>query len=142
MKAKEFLQQVKKLDKMIENKLIEVEQWKEIANNTTANMTGDRVQTSGNPQKMADAIATYIGIQDEINRCIDELIDIKKGVISVIEQLNATEYDILHKVYIQSIPLYDVAEMYDRTYSWVTTIHGRALKHVQIILDKQQAESI
>lgn len=137
MKAKDFLLQVKKLDKMIANKLIEVEQWKAIANNTTADMSGDRVQTSGNPHKIADAIARYIDLETEINRCIDDLIDTKKGVINVIEQLNATEYDILHKVYIQNIPLYDVAEMYDRTYSWVTTIHGRALKHVQKILDNQ-----
>lgn len=137
MKAKDFLLQVKKLDKMIENKLVEVQQWKDIANNTTADMSGDRVQTSGNPHKIADAIARYIDLEKEINQCIDDLINTKKGVISVIEQLNATEYDILHKVYIQNIPLYDVAEKYDRTYSWVTTIHGRALKHVQKILDNQ-----
>ena len=137
MKAKEFLQQVKKLNKMIENKQIEVEQWKEIANNTTANMTGERVQSSGNPQKIADAIGRYIDLEKEINQCIDNLIDTKKDVISVIEQLNATEYDILHKVYIQDIPLYDIAIIYDRTYSWATTVHGRALKHVQTILDNR-----
>ncbi len=141
MKAKEFLLQVKKLDKMIENKLIEVEQWKAIANNTVAEMSGERVQSSGNPQKMADAIAKYVDLEKEINQCIDDLIETKKGVISVIEQLNATEYDMLHKIYIQNIPLYDVAEMYDRTYSWATTIHGRALKHVQLIIDKR-AESV
>ena len=105
LKAKEFLQQVKKLNKMIENKQIEVEQWKDIANNTTANLTGERVQSSGNPQKIANAIGRYIDLEKEINQCIDELIDTKKDVISVIEKLNATEYDILHKVYIQNIPL-------------------------------------
>ena len=90
MKAKEFLLQVNKLDKMIENKLIEVEQWKEIANNATGNMTGEKVQSSGNPHRIADAIARYIDLENEINQCINELIDTKKAVISVIEQLDVT----------------------------------------------------
>lgn len=137
MNAKEFLRQVKKLDKLIANKMIEIQQWKEIANNTTANMTGDRVQSSHNPHKIADAIGRYIDLENEIREDIERLIAAKKDVISVIEQLGATEYDILHKIYIQHLELYDVADAYNRTYSWVTTTHGVALKSVQLILDKR-----
>ena len=141
-KAKDFLRQLKKLDKMIENKMIEKEQWKAIATGTTAQMGGERVQTSGSQQKMADAVGTYIDIEEDINRCIDKLIDAKQEVISVIEQLNATEYDILHKIYVQYITLDDVAEMYDKTYSWVTTVHGRALKRVNQILNERERNEI
>ena len=137
MNAKEFLRQIKKLDRLIENKLIEIQQWKDIANNTTANLTGERVQSSGNPHKIADAIGRYIDLEREINQDIDKLVDAKKDVISVIEQLNATEYDIIHKIYVQYLTLEDVADAYDRTYSWATTIHGRALKHIQNILNKR-----
>lgn len=137
MNAKEFLRQIKKLDRLIENKLIEIQRWKDIANNTTANLTGERVQSSGNPQKIADAIGRYIDLEREINQDIDNLVDTKKDVIGVIEQLNATEYDVMHKIYVQHLTLEDVADAYDRTYSWVTTIHGRALKHVQNILNKR-----
>lgn len=137
MNAKDFLRQIKKLDRLIENKLIEIQRWKDIANNTTANLTGERVQSSGNPQKIADAIGRYIDLEREINQDIDNLVDTKKDVIGVIEQLNATEYDIIHKIYVQHLTLEDVADAYDRTYSWATTIHGRALKHVQNILNKR-----
>ena len=137
MNAKEFLRQIKKLDRLIENKLIEIQRWKDIANNTTANLSGERVQSSGNPQKIADAIGRYIDLEREINQDIDNLVDAKKDVIGVIEQLNATEYDVMHKIYVQHLTLEDVADAYDRTYSWVTTIHGRALKHVQNILNKR-----
>ena len=149
-KAKDFLKQLKKLDKMIENKLIEKEQWKAIATGTTASSQSvkingvlhnmERVQSSGSQQKMADAIDRYIDIEKEIDDCIDKLVDTKKDVISVIEQLNATEYDLLHKVYVQFITLFDVAEMYGKTYSWATTVHGRALKKVQDILNKRSKE--
>ncbi len=139
MNAKDFLRQIKKLDMLIKNKLIEIQQWKEIANNTTANLTGARVQSSGNPHKIADAIGRYIDLEREINQDIDKLIDIKKDVISVIEQLNPAEYDVLHKIYVQYLTFDEVAIACKRTTSWATTVHGRALKHVQIILDQRSA---
>lgn len=138
MNAKAFLQQIKKLDTLIENKLIEKSQWWAMATSTTGKTDGERVSGSGNPDKMADAIMRYVGIEKEIDEYIDRLVDTKKEVIHVIEQLNTTEYDLLHKVYVQGIPLYDVAIQYDRTYSWCTTVHGRALKNVQKILDNER----
>lgn len=138
MKAKDFLTQLKKLDKMIENKMIECAQWRYIAAGTTAQMGGERVQSSGSQQKMADAVDKYVDIENEIDNFIDKLIDKKKDVISVIEHLNATEYDILHKVYVQYFTLDEVAEMYEKTYSWATTVHGRALRNVQKILDSRK----
>ena len=138
MKAKYYLRQLRKLDLMINNKMIEKEQWKAIATVTTARADCDRVQSSGSKQKMADAIGRYIDIENEIDRCIDNLVDAKKDVISVIEQLEQSEYDILHKVYIQYMSLSDVAAMEDKSYSLITTIHGNALKHVQIILNERE----
>lgn len=135
MKAKAFLQQIVKLDKMIENKTFEVEQWKAIANGTTAQMGGERVQSSGSQQKMADAIVKYIELENEVANQIDILIDTKKDVIRVIEQLDPIEYDILHKCYVQHFTLYEVAALYGNSYSWATTKHGNALKNVQRILD-------
>lgn len=38
MKAKEFLRQIQKTDRMIENKMIEKEQWKSVALGTTAHI--------------------------------------------------------------------------------------------------------
>ncbi len=140
MKAKEFLGQLKKLDKLIQNKLIEKNQWKMIATGTTAQMGGERVQSSGSQQKMADAVGRYVDIEKDIDKVIDKLIDTKQDVINVIEQLDAAEYDLLHMVYVQYLTLYEVADIYDKSYSWVTTTHGRGLKHVQDILDGRKDE--
>lgn len=135
MNAKDFLLQIKKLDRMIANKQIEVQQLKELACNTSPNMSGERVQATGNPHKIADAIGKYIDLEREIQRRVDELVNVRCEVIAVIEQLNTVEYDILHKIYVQNLTFYDVADAYDKTYSWATTVHGRALKQVQDILD-------
>ena len=140
MDAKQFLRQLKKLDKMIENKLAEKARWKAIATGTTAQMGGEKVQSSGSQQKMADAVCRYVDIEKEIDEQIDILIDTRQDVISVIEKLKTTEYDILHKMYVQYMSLYDVADIYNKSYSWATTVHGRALKNVQAILDQRRGK--
>ena len=138
MTAKEFLLQIKKLDKLIENKMAEAHHWREIASNTSVDMSRERVQSTGNHDIVANAICAYLDIDAEIARRLDELVAAKNDVISVIEQLNATEYDILHKIYVQGFTLQEVASLYDRRYEWATTTQGRALKHVQIILNKRK----
>lgn len=137
MKAKDYLQQVQKIDVIIKNKIIEKEQWLSMATSTTASSDGERVQSSGSQQKMADAVVRYVELEADIDRHINSLIDTKKDVIEVIEQLPAIEYDILHRVYIQYKDLNDVAAEYGKTYSWITTVHGRALQHVQDVLDER-----
>lgn len=137
MKAKDYLKQVQKIDVIIKNKIIEKEQWMSMATSTTASSDGERVQSSGSQQKMADAVVRYVELEADIDRHINSLIATKKDVIEVIEQLPAIEYDILHRVYIQYKDLNDVAAEYGKTYSWITTVHGRALQHVQDVLDER-----
>lgn len=142
MEAKKYLQQVSKLNKLIENKMIERAQWKSIATSTGTFSEGERVQSSGSQQKMADAVCRCVDIEKELDACIDRYIDTKNEVIRMIEQLPATEYDVLHKIYIQEKSLADVAAIYDRAYSWTTTVHGRALKMVQDMLDGKEGANV
>lgn len=140
MRADTFLRQLKKLDMMIENKQIEKMQWRTIAMSTTAYSSGERVQSSGSQQKMADAVGRYLDIENEINASIDRLIDAKRDVISIIERLNAAEYDLMHKVYVQYIPLEDAAVKCGRSYSWAKSTHRSALRNVQRMLDEREKE--
>lgn len=150
--AQNFLKQLEKLDNLIENKILEREQWKAVATGMTSGgqsvlvevkgkhelQNMERVQSQSNKQKMADAVIKYIAVEEEINECIDKLIDTKKEVLAVIEQLNAKEYDVIHKIYVQHLDFNEVAANKKRSYSWVTTVHGRALKNVQKILDERK----
>ena len=138
MKAQEFLRQGRKLDFQITNKLIEQQQWKDIALGITANMDGERVQSSGAKSKMANAVEKCVDMEAEIDSLIDKLIETKKEVIQAIEQLDSpTEYDVLHRRYIQFLSLQEIADHYRKDYGWATTTHGRALKSLQSILDKK-----
>jgi len=136
VEAKDYLRQVKRLDVRIKNKLIEQMQWRDIALGITANMEGERVQSSGSKSKMAEAVERCVDMEADIDRLVDELIELKKEVIETIEQLDsATEYDVLHRRYIQYQSLQEIADHYHKDYGWATTTHGRALKSVQEIMD-------
>jgi len=137
MKAKDYLMQVKKIDKLIENKLIEKEQWYSIAIGTTTASDGDRVQSSGSQQKMADVVCKIIDLQEEINRLVDMYVNTKQGVIKTIEHLPADEYDVLHKRYIQNKTLMEIADIYGKSYKWVKTVHGSGIRNVQEFLGKK-----
>ena len=132
-----YLQEIEKLDILINNKIIEVEQWKALALKTTSVLTPDKVQSSGSQQKMAEAIEKYIDIEHEINESIDRFYAIKSEILSKIEQLPADEYDILHRVYVQYIPIKVVADLCDRSYSWAIKLHNKAIDHLQELLSKE-----
>lgn len=134
-KAQEYLEQVDKLNAMIENKMAEVKQWRDVALGITSNSEGERVQSSGSKQKMADALDRVVDLQAEINALIDRLIDLKQEIIRTIEQLNATEYDVLHKRYIQGMTFDEIGAAKHKSKSWATTVHGRALQSLNGILD-------
>lgn len=138
IKAEVFLKRVEKIDTIIENKLIEQQQWRSLATSITANMDGERVQSSGPKSKLENAVVNCVAMEDEICECVDKLIEEKRKVTKVLEALySPTEYKILHMRYIQYISLSDIADKLNREYTWVTTTHGRALKNVQKIIDRQ-----
>lgn len=138
MKAEDFLEQVETIDTLVKNKLIERQQWQDLAQSITAQMGGERVQSSGNPSKMADAVIACTDMIDEINAQVKRLAIKKRDVVSAIEQLKMIEYDVLHMKYIQYKDFFEIADKYGKDYNWATTVHGRAKKSVQRILDERK----
>jgi hypothetical protein len=101
-KAQLFLERVEMIDAVVDGKLTEQRQWRELALNITANMGGEKVQSSGSQSKMADAVIKCIAMEEEIADAVDKLIAEKKEVVQTIEQLySPTEYKILHMRYIR-----------------------------------------
>lgn len=140
MEAKEFLKRFRKYETLIHNKTIELYQCKEAATSITSKLGGERVQGSGNPHRMADIIAKYVDLEKEIKRDIDSMMKAKKEILQVIESLNADQYDVLHKLYIQKMTFKEIAYERGKSESWTTTLHGNALKIVQKILDEKEIQ--
>lgn len=135
--AQDYLKSIRKKDFIIRNKLAEREQMYSMAFCITPQASGERVQSSGSKQKMANTIDKCVDMDREIDRLIDELIDLKKEIGAIIEELPMDEYDVLHKMYFQFMTFDEIAEAKDRSKSWATTTHGRALIKVQKVLESK-----
>ena len=142
MKAKSeaqlFLEQYEMLFVQMECKQAERQQWHDLALSITANMGGERVQSSGSKSKMADAVERCVAMEDEIASQVDKLIAKQREVSQALEGLeNPTEYKLLHQRYILFKQLKTIADNFHASYDWATTTHGRALKSVQRIRERQ-----
>ena len=137
-KAQAYLEMPERLDAIIKNKLIEQQQWWDMALSITAQIGGERVQSSGGKSKMSDAADRCFDAEREIDEAVAKFAQAKKEVIQTIERLeNPTWYKLLHKRYIQYIPLVDIADEWGKDYTTITTMHGRALQSVQQILEEK-----
>jgi hypothetical protein len=130
MTAKENLLRIRKLDKLIENKMAEAQQWREIATNISANMSGERVQSSGSTDTVANAVCKAMDLENEAELFKWE----KENIIKQIEKLPVIYYDVLHKIYVQDIPIKSIAAQYHKRYEWASRKHREALEAFEKLL--------
>lgn len=138
MTAKEKLSQIKRIDTLIKNKTIEknkaAAKMLENATSITSSTDGERVQSSGSKQKMADTVDSGVDRVRRIEKRIAELEAERDSIIAVIEQLPEDEYDILHGVYVQHLTLKQVAANRGQAYSTVAHKHIKGLDMVSCIM--------
>lgn len=92
--AKEYLDQIRLLDKRIDRKIEEKEVLKSIATSTGSHaMSPDKVQSSINLHKTEDAITRYVDLEAEIDRMIDELVMLRDKIINEIHELDDVRYE-------------------------------------------------
>ena len=127
--AKQYLEQLKVIDTKINQKMEELSDLMTAATSTGAiDYSKDRVQTS--PQNAQEnRICKYVDLDAEINREIDEFVDIKHRVTKEIQELNVDYYiKILFKVYVQYKTVKDAANEIGLSYQYVRDLHKKALK--------------
>lgn len=136
--AKEYLEQIEKLDLLIENKRTEKKEWQDIAKSITVPMGREKVQSSGDQQKMETAVVNYVAIEQEIDLAIIQHAAEKQKIISMIERLPTLSYNVLYKKYVRykEYPyMHDIAEEYEKSDSWAGDVHREALRQLQEILN-------
>ena len=133
--AQAFLESYE-MDKVkMECKLEERRFWNDLSLSITGQMGGERVQSSGSKDKMAQARDVCVDMENEILSQVKTLAERQTEVTGVLDQMtNPTEYKLLHQKYIQCKELKVIADNFGSDYTWATTCHGRALKSVEAIL--------
>ena len=134
MTTKEYLNQIERLDKMITNKLSEIYQLKIMACSITVSGDSERVQTSGNQDKLGSTIAKIVDLERETDELVDSLVDKRKEILKQIDSMaNIDHYDVLHKHYVERRTFQDIADSENWSIRQVFNIHGRALQEFEKI---------
>ena len=138
MTAKEYLQQARFLDARINSKIQQISSLNELATRCTSTISDMPRNPNQGGSRMADAICKIVDLQDELNRDINELVDLKRGIMDVIKAIPNTEYQtILEKRYLCFITWEQIAV--DLSYSIQHTyrMHDAALSEVERILQHE-----
>lgn len=131
MKAKEYLQQLQRLDSLINQRIKELCDLRVMLTNIGSfDYSKDRVQTSSSGDaQFVKTIGKIVELEEEINREINNFIDEKHKIINQIQTLqNPKHIDILYKHYVEFKRLEIVAIEMNYTYQYVVLLHGYALK--------------
>lgn len=133
MTAKEYLGQAYRLDQRINSKIEQVASLNELATKCTSTLTGMPRNPNRASSTMADAVAKIIDLQNEINRDIDRLVDLKREIVTVIKAIQNPEYQtLLEKRYLCFLTWEKIAVDMGYDLRWLYRIHKRALDEIHV----------
>lgn len=128
MTAKEYLNQARVLDMLINAKQSELYSLKLMATSISSPVISEKVQSGGenNAMRIIDKI---VDLQKEINLEIDKLVDLKFEIREKIGNVyNQKFITLLTDKYINGFTLEQIAERMDISYTTICKLHGEALE--------------
>lgn len=134
MKAKEYLQQLKRLDELINQKIKEVTDLRERATSVSGiDYSKDKVQTSpSGDTPFVKLIGKIADLEAEINAEIDSFVNEKHKIINQIQSLKNADYiSLLFKRYVEFKKFEIIAIEMNFTYQYVLELHGCALREFE-----------
>ena len=142
--AKEYLERIKWYDVLIDSKLEELTTLNSMVQRITPVMNTTGGGASGNQDKLGDTIAKIIDLQQEINRDVDNFVDMKREASALLKKIkNADFFKVLHMRYVQYKSFTHIAAEMNLTERGASKLNGRALQAFEKVLkasDKKPLE--
>ena len=132
MKTKDYLSQVSRLNKMINNKLSEISQLRELSVSISAIGNDEKVQTSPNFDKIGTAIAKIDELENNLDKMIDEYLVKRERIIAQIDTMEEESvYQILFSRYIEKKTFEKIATEMEYSWGQIVRLHGKALQQFE-----------
>ena len=129
MTAREYLWQLKHIDKRIEHKIEEAQKWRDIATNVSSRISDEKVQTTHQPDKMANAIVNAVEYERESEEMARKLTDFKHKVTLQIDKIEDVRYyDVLKYFFVMDLTYVDIQSKMDRSYRHVRREVDKAIE--------------
>ena len=118
MNTKTYLNQISRLDKMIQNKLSEIYRLKTIACSVTVSTDKEAVNVSSD--------------KDKLGSTVTKIVDLEKD----------TDYHVLSMRYVNQNTFEEIAQATNWSIRKIFTIHGRALQEFERLYGKEYLENV
>lgn len=134
--AKEYLERIQKADKQISRKLEQLTTLNSLVMRITPVMNDSGGSSgTGNQDKLGNAVAKIADLQEEINRDVDILVDMKREAYSLLYKMNDDDYyRVLEMRYLKYKSFEEIAVKMGWTCRWAQIQNGRALEVFDKIL--------
>lgn len=132
METKEYLQQIGRYDRLINNKLVELARYRSMACSVSAVRNDERVQSSPSYDTMDKIVSKIEQMENEIDMLVDRYIDNKRIIISQIDSMaDEMTYQILFSRYVEQKTFEKMAIEMNYCYKQIIRRHGKALQEFE-----------
>ena len=137
--AKEYLERIKMMDAIVDSKLEELAMLKSMVKRIPPVMNTTGGGAAGNQDKMSETIAKIVDLQEEINRDVDMVVNLKKDANELLAKIKRPEYyQVLHKRYVLFKSFEQIAMEMKYSYRGICYVHGRALQAFGKVLEERK----
>lgn len=127
-RAKDYFAQIRKTDRLIKRLIDTVFTLRSSLTSQSYELNPDKVQTSGPKNTLEETVAKIVDLEADINRRIDELVDMKQEAFTMINRIpDLDQQNILIGRYIQLKKWEDIALELNFSIQWVYELHGKGL---------------
>ena len=127
-RAKDYFAQIRKTDRLIKRLTDTVFTLRSSLTSQSYELNPDKVQTSGPKNTLEETVAKIVDLEADINRRIDELVDMKQEAFTMINRIpDLDQQNILIGRYIQLKKWEDISEELNYSMQWVFELHGKGL---------------
>ncbi len=132
MKIKEYLMQAYRIDQRINSKLEQIAALHDLATKATVTYSDMPKSPNRSGSKIEDAIIKIMDLEDEINRDIDKLVDLKTDITHLIKNLDSHEHQIiLEQRYLYFKPWEQIAVDMGYSIQHTFRLHDAALTELE-----------
>jgi len=131
MTAKEYLGQAYRLDQRINSKLEQVMSLRDLATKATSTLSDVAPSGTRNVHRMEDIIVKIVDLENEINRDIDNLVDLKREMVSVIKAVTDPELQTLLELrYLCFKSWEQIAVEMEYSIQHIFRLHDKSIKEI------------
>jgi len=135
--AREYFSKAYRIDYRISSKLEQLESLNALATRATATLSAMPRNPNRSTSTMADVIVKIIDLQEEINLDIDNLVDLKREIMTIIKSIENTEYQtVLEKRYLCFLTWEKIAVDMSYSIHHLYKMHNAALDVCSKILNQ------